>query len=343
MATIILKNEFTVADFTKPYIVAEVGTNHGGNMDKVKQMIDAAKDAGCQCVKFQSWSSDSLYSKIVYENNPIAKRMVNKFSLGEKELLEACSYCKEVGIDFSSTPYSEKEVDFLVNECGAPFVKVASMDLNNYPFLEYIGGKGIPIVLATGMSDMEEIEEAIRTIENTGNRNICILHCISIYPPEMSTINLNNIIGLRERFPNYPIGLSDHSLGDEIAIASMVLGVALIEKHLTLDKTRMGWDNDMAMEPEEMKQMVLSCENVRLALGTKTRVVGQKELEQREKIRRSVVAKRDIAEGKIIELEDLDVKRPGIGLPPEMMRQIVGKRTKRTITYDELISVDDLI
>lgn len=342
MAIITLRNGRKIEDFTKPYIVAEMGTNHAGSMEKVFQMIDSAKEAGCDCVKFQSWSSESLYSKIVYQNNPIAKRMVDKFALGENELLEACEYCKKAGIDFSSTPYSNEEVDFLVDKCQAPYVKVASMDLNNYPFLEYIAKKNVPIILATGMSEMDEIEKAVETIEKTGNRNVCLLHCISIYPPQMSTIHLNNILGLRERFPDYPIGLSDHSLGTEIASASIVMGTALIEKHLTLDKKRMGWDNDMAMEPQEMKQMIEACANVFEALGSKERIVGEAETEQRNKIRRSIVAKRDLEEGTIIGKGDIDVKRPGTGLPPEMMKQIIGKKLNRKIGYDELILGEDL-
>ena len=320
-----------------------MGTNHAGSMEKVMEMIDCAKEAGCDCVKFQSWSSESLYSKIVYAGNPIAKRMVNKFALSENELLEACEYCNKVGIDFSSTPYSAKEVDFLVDVCKAPYVKVASMDLNNYPFLEYIAKKNVPIILATGMSELDEIKNAVKTIEEAGNRNLCILHCISIYPPKISSINLKNIWGLREEFPEYPIGFSDHSLGTEIASASIVMGAALIEKHLTLDKKRLGWDNDMAMEPYEMKNMIQACSNVFEALGSKERVVGNAEIEQRNKIRRSIVAKRELKGGTIITEQDLDVKRPGTGLPPEMIKQIVGRKIIRDISCDELILKEDII
>lgn len=343
MSKIKLRNSKIIGDFCEPYIVAEVGTNHRGKKEKIYEMIDAAKAAGCSCVKFQSWTVDTLYSKIVYEKNPIAKRMVNSFSLNEEELLDAFSYCQKIGIDFSSTPYSTSEVDFLVEKCQAPYIKIASMDLNNYPFLDYVARKNVPIVLATGMSELSEIEKAVKTIEKTGNKQLCLLHCISIYPPKLETMNINNIIGLRKRFPQYPIGLSDHSLGIEVSVASMALGVCLIEKHLTMDKKAMGWDNDMAMEPDEFKNLVLCCKNVYKALGNEERVVEEEELKQRQKIRRSIVASKDLKKGTVLGLDDLDCKRPGTGLPPEKLMSLVGKTLGRDISYDELIFESDIL
>ena len=214
MANCVLRDSTVLGDFLKPYIVAEVNTSHNGSMETAKEMIDRAKEAGCSCVKFQSWSKESLYSKTYYDENPIAKRIIQKFAFSEAQLMEVLQYSRERGIAFSSTPYSQAEVDFLVDKCHVPYIKVASMDLVNYPFLEYIAGRGVPIVLATGMGEMEEIRRAVATIEAAGNRKICLLHCISIYPPEIATIRLNNIAGLRKEFPAYPVGLSDHSRGD---------------------------------------------------------------------------------------------------------------------------------
>lgn len=141
METFKLRNSSKIGNFLKPYIIAEVNTSHNGKMDKAKKMVDAAKDAGCNCVKFQSFTTESLYSKIIYEQNPISKRMVKQFSFTDDQIIEIARYSKEVGIDFSSTPYSKHEVDFLVDICQVPFIKIASMDLNNYPFLEYIAKK----------------------------------------------------------------------------------------------------------------------------------------------------------------------------------------------------------
>ena len=182
MRKVILRNNKILENYGKPYFVAEFNTSHNGSIDTAKEMIHQAKEVGCDCVKFQSWSTESLYSKTYYDENPIAKRFVKKFALNESELLELAMCCKEVGIGFASTPYSKQEVDFLIDQCDVPYIKVASMDLVTYPFLEYIAKKNIPIVLSTGMGDMEEIKKAVSVIEKAGNKKICILHCISIYP-----------------------------------------------------------------------------------------------------------------------------------------------------------------
>ncbi len=158
----------------------------------------------------------------------------------------------------SATPYSGAEVDELIHKCKAPYIKIASMELNNPRFLEYIARTGMPIVLSTGMGDMEEIRRAVKMIENAGNHNLCLLHCISIYPCVPAEVNLNNIVILKNEFPDYPVGFSDHSLGTELACAAVALGASLIEKHLTLDKTKIVMDNQMAIEPDEMALLVKS-------------------------------------------------------------------------------------
>jgi len=343
MATCTFRDSTIIGDFKKPYFVAEVNTSHNGNIVTAKEMILQAAKAGCNCVKFQSWSAESLYSQSYYESNPIAKRIVQKFSLSKEQLFEVCNYCHDVNVAFSSTPYSKSEVDFLVDECNVPYVKIASMDLNNYPYIEYIAQTNVPIVLATGMGDSSEVQRAIDTIENTGNKNVCILHCISIYPPEISTIRLNNILGLREEFPKYPIGFSDHSLGIEMDIAATALGTALIEKHFTLDNKKIGMDNQIAIEPDVMTQMIQNCLNVHQALGNKQRIVLAAELEQRKKMRRSIVASRDLKAGEVIRISDLDVKRPGTGIPPELISKIGGRVVSHDIGVDTLISESDLL
>src|SRR5690606_11888881 len=179
--------------------------------------------------------------------------IVEEYSISEEELLQMKKYADEIGIDCTSTPFSKKEVDFLVDVLDSPFIKVASMDLNNYPFLQYIASKARPMVLSTGLSELYEIDKAIRTIENAGNLNIVILHCISIYPPKDEQVNLNNIDTLRTIYPKYPIGFSDHTLGTSIPLASTVKGVCLIEKHFTLDKNMEGWDHKVSANPEEMQ------------------------------------------------------------------------------------------
>lgn len=343
MAEIILADNRRIGDYLRPYIVAEVNSSHNGDIDTAKHMIDEAKRIGCDCVKFQSWSAESLYSATYYKENPIAKRIVGKFAMPEESLAELAGYCKKVGIAFSSTPYCKKEVDFLVEKCDVPFVKIASMDINNYSYIRYIACKGTPIVLATGMAHIDEIKKAVKTVEETGNKNLCLLHCISIYPPKTETIQLNNILGLRKEFPQYPIGFSDHSLGIAMPIAATALGTALIEKHFTLDKKKMGMDNNMAMEPDEFQNMVENCNHVFDAMGSCERTVGEDELLQRTKMRRSVVAVTDLKKGSILREEDLDVKRPGNGIAPDKMYDLVGKRIVRDIFADEILNEDDVM
>ncbi|MDR1474418.1 MAG: N-acetylneuraminate synthase family protein [Endomicrobium sp.] len=343
MAKILLKDSTLIGDYESPYFIAEINSSHNGNLETARQMINKAKEIGCSCVKFQSWSADSLYSKTYYDANPITKRIVQKFSLSDTQLLEMANYCKEVGISFSSTPYSRAEVDFLLNKCNAPYIKVASMDINNYSYLKYIAKCEVPIVLSTGMSEIEEIKKAVYAIEEAGNSQIILLHCISIYPAEPSTINLNNILTLREVFPRYPIGFSDHTIGTEVAVAATALGTAIIEKHFTLDKSKMGMDNNMATEPEEMAQMLKDCCNVYEAMGSKERIVSQAECEQRKKMRRSIVAARDLISGSKVSVDDFDVKRPGTGLPPEKVEQLVGKTLVRDIKADTMILETDFV
>jgi N-acetylneuraminate synthase len=217
------------------------------------------------------------------------------------------------------------------------------MDINNYSYLEYIAKSKAPIILSTGMSEIEEIIKAVSTIENAGNDQLVLLHCVSIYPSDPSTINLNNILTLRELFPKYPIGFSDHTIGTEIATAATALGVAVIEKHFTLNKNKMGMDNNMATEPEEMIQMIKGCHNVHKAMGSKERIVSQAEYEQRKKMRRSIVAARDLIAGIKVSVNDFDVKRPGTGLAPEKIEQLVGKKLAHDIKADTVISETDFV
>ena len=341
MARLTLRDGMVLEDYGKPYIVAEVNSSHNGDVDLARAMVDAAAEAGCHCVKFQSWSAESLYAAEYYKENPISKRFFLRFSLSEEELKSMANYCRQQGIQFSSTPYSKREVDFLLDECGAPFVKIASMDLNNYPYLRYVGKKNAPIVLSTGMSTMEEVKKAVETIEEVGNSQICLLHCISIYPPDLNTIHLKNIIGLRDLFPNYPIGFSDHSIGCEIANAATALGAVLIEKHLTLDHKKIGMDNQMAMEPGDLKNLVRGCNNIYEAMGHKERVLMEAEIEQKKKMRRSIIAARDLKAGTVISADDLDAKRPGTGIAPSRMDSLIGKTLTRDVAFDEVFKEED--
>jgi sialic acid synthase SpsE len=337
MATITLRNGRTIGNYANPYIVAELNTSHFGDVELAKSMISTAKSVGCDCVKFQSWSSDSLYASSYYKGNAIAKRIISKFAMDESKLLSLASYCKEIEIDFASTPYSSDEAIFLTESCGVPFLKIASMELNNLPYLAYLGKLGVPLVLSTGMGTMEEIIRAVHTIEDTGNQQIVILHCVSSYPVTAERTRLHNIIGLRTEFPQYPIGYSDHSIGCEIPVAAVALGAGLIEKHFTLDKSRIGMDNQMATEPAEMKNLVDSCRKVQMAMGGACRLLDDSERAQIPKMRRSLVTVKPLRAGHILLESDLEAKRPGTGIPPTEILSVIGKQLIIDLDSEELI------
>lgn len=343
-----------IKDFGEPYIIAEIASNHNGDMKLAEELIRKAKKAGCDCVKFQSWTKDTIFSKKVYEDNYFLKddyrnrtdytleQIVEKFSVSQQHLLQLKEICDQVDIEFVSTPFSKREVDFLVDNLNVSFIKVASMDLNNYPFLDYISRKQVPIVLSTGLSDINEIDKAVQVIEGGSNHQIILLHCVSIYPPEDIEVNLNNIDMLRQRY-GYPVGFSDHTLGTCIPLAAVAKGACLIEKHFTLDKSLIGWDHKISANYKEIQQIVAQSKRIHKALGSYERRVSEKELKKREAFRRSIVAARNIPKEKAIEIDDIDFKRPGTGLEPGMIDQVLGRTVKRDIHYDELIKKDDLL
>lgn len=341
-------------NFCEPYIIAELGSNHNGDMKLAKKLILEAKKAGAHCVKFQSWSKDSIFSKAKYEENCFIgddyrerndytlEEIVEEFSISEAELMEMKKFCDEIKIDFASTPFSKKEADFLVDTLNAPFIKVASMDLNNYPFLDYLARKNKPLVISTGLSELYEIDKAVKTIENTGNKNIIILHCVAIYPPKDEEVNLNNIESLQKLYPNYPIGFSDHTLGTSIPLASVAKGACLIEKHFTLDKDMFGWDHKVSATPDELKIICESSSRIAKAMGS-FRITSVESSERKSEFRRSIVTAKEIKKGEILKEEDIDYKRPGIGLSPEMSQFVIGRIASKDMPFDYIITKEDLV
>lgn len=348
-----LTDKKEVYNFCEPYIIAELGSNHNGDMELAKKLIIKAKEAGADCVKFQSWTKDTIFSKRKYEENYFIaddyrnrtdftlEQIVEKFQITEDQITEMKKFADEVGIDCISTPFSKREVDFLVEKLDVPFIKIASMDVNNYPFLEYVAKKGKPIVISTGLSELYELDKAIRTIENCGNKNIVILHCVSIYPPKDEQVNLNNITTLQNLYPDYPIGFSDHSLGTSIPLAAVAKGACIIEKHFTLDKNMFGWDHKVSADPDELKTICNESKRVYKALGS-FRIMQEEDYNRISEFRRSIVVTRDMKKGEIITENDIDYKRPGRGIPPEYYKFIIGRKLNKDLKYDDLIQLEDL-
>jgi sialic acid synthase SpsE len=349
-----LTKNHSIGNYKKPYIIAELGSNHNGDMNLARELIIQAKEAGADCVKFQSWSKETIFSKKKYDDNYFVsddyrdrddytlEEIVEEYAISEQELLDMKKFADQVGIDCTSTPFSKKEADFLVEKMKTPFIKVASMDLNNYPFLEYLAKKGKPMVISTGLSELHEIDRAVKAIEDAGNNQISILHCVATYPPIDSDVNLNNILTLMSTYPEYPIGFSDHTLGTVIPLAAITLGACLIEKHFTLDKEMEGWDHKISATKDEMKVIVEGSKRVVEAMGS-TRISATESNEKKKEFRRSIVIIRDMKKGDVIEVEDIDYKRPGGNLNPEMTDFIVGRTLNKNIKNDHILTKKDLI
>ncbi|QSZ67865.1 polysaccharide biosynthesis protein [Methanofollis aquaemaris] len=333
-----------------PYFIAEIGSNHNGDMDLCKKMIDAAIACGADAVKFQSWTKSSLISKAEYARNTeysdkkkhfgSLEAMVEKYQFTTDQHKEIISYCKSAGITFLSSCFSNSEVDLLVS-LDVPVFKIASMDINNLPFLEYVASKGRPVILSTGMASLGEIETAIATLRSSGSGSIALLHCVSIYPPNFETINLRNISTLEMAF-DMPVGFSDHTLGTAIPTAAIALGACIIEKHFTLDKNLLGWDHAISADPVEMKRIVQDGKEVFLSLGNTLRSVSDAELEKRKKFRRSVVLKRNMKKGEIIDRNDIDFKRPGTGIGPEEIKYLIDRSLSEDVEADVELKWSDI-
>jgi N-acetylneuraminate synthase len=328
-----------------PYIIAEIGSNHNGDMDLCRRLIDAAAEAGAHAVKFQSWTDTSLIAEEEYARNTeysdkkrhfgSLREMVKAYQFTPEQHLETVSYCKKRGIAFCSSVFSREEAD-LLEKLDAPFFKIASMDIVHLQLLKYVAQKQRPVLLSTGMATLGEIEKAVEVIRNEGNEQVVLLHCVSIYPPDYGMIHLRNM-GTLQQALDVPVGFSDHTLGVSIPLAAIALGACIIEKHFTLDKELPGWDHAISANPQELRTIVEEGRNVFAALGSSVRTVSDAELEKRKKFRRSLVARRSLQKGHVLSADDLDAKRPGTGISPSEMPYIMGRRLATDLSEDQVL------
>jgi N-acetylneuraminate synthase len=334
-----------------PYVIAEIGANHNGDMDLCRRLIDSAKSCGADAVKFQSWSKVSLVSKAEYARNTSysdkdkhfgsLEEMVEKYQLTPDQHVEIAEYCGEHGIAFLSSCFSPVEVDLLYS-LNVPAFKIASMDINNLPLLQYVGNRRRPVVLSTGMSSLGEIERAIQTLRESESGPIALLHCISIYPPAMEDIHLRNMPSLQAAF-DVPVGFSDHSLGTAIPLAAIALGGCIIEKHFTLKKDLPGWDHAISADPSELTVIAREGRNIFTALGSTVRNVSLAELEKRKKFRRRAILARPVKAGQILKPDDLKFQRPGTGIDPDQAPYVVGRKVKSDLESDHELEWSDLV
>jgi N-acetylneuraminate synthase len=349
MSSIIKIGNKEIYNFSKPYVIAEIGANHNGDMNLAKQMIDAAVSCGADAVKFQSWTPKTLIAKEEYDRNQkyddspkkhfgSLKEMVEKYYLREEQHYELKAYCDTKKVDFCSTPFSEYEVD-LLEKCQVPFFKVASMDINNFQLLNYLADRGKPVILSTGMATLSEVDRALELLAKKGCKEMALLHCISIYPPAFEDINLNNITMMQKTF-GIPIGFSDHTIGFSIPLASVALGSCIIEKHFTTDKNLPGWDHEISADPHEMEIICRESANIAKSMGTFVKVVSKAEQEKKMKFRRSAVFTKNLKSGHVLTIDDLTSKRPGTGISPDLIDQLIGRKLTVDIEEDMLVKWD---
>jgi len=331
------------------FIIAEAGVNHNGQVSMAKRMIKAAYEAGCDAIKFQTFRTDDLvtvfadrakYQKI-HSKIESQYEMLKKLELTLDEHMELFNYCKSIGIKYMSSPFDEKSADFL-DELGMKVFKIPSGEITNKFLLKHIAKKNKPIILSTGMSNLGEIEEAIRWIEEEGNNKITLLHCTSNYPTKVEDVNLKAMLTIKEAF-KMNVGYSDHTRGLEICVAAVALGATVIEKHFTLSHELEGPDHKASIEVGELHQLVQMVRNVEKGLGDGKKRLMTNEVDVLKAARRSIVAKKRICQGETIQLDTIAIKRPGTGLSPKLADQIIGKKVKKTIEKDELINIDDII
>lgn len=331
------------------FIIAEAGVNHNGDFNLAKKLVDMAVECGADAIKFQTFkaeeSTGAYAEKAEYQmkNMPVEEsqlEMIRKLELPFEQFREIQSYCKKKGILFISTPDGTESLNFLVS-LNVPIIKIGSTEVSNVEYLKEIGATGKEIILSTGMSNLGEVEKAINILKSTGNQNVKIMQCTTDYPTAVEDVNLRAMVTMREAF-KVPAGLSDHTVGNEAAIAAVALGAEFIEKHITLDKEMEGPDHKASMGPIEFKEYVTAIRNTEKLLGDGIKRPTAREVLIMKDVRRSIVAKETLKKGTVIEKNMLAYKRPGNGIRPELAEVIVGRTLNKDINTDQLIKWEDL-
>lgn len=329
------------------FVIAEAGVNHNGDLKIAKQLVDVAKDAGANAIKFQTFRAEAL----VIDSAPKAKYQAEttgahesqfdmlkklELSLEIHQILKA--YCEEKGILFLSTPFDEACADFL-HELGVAAFKIPSGEINNPFLLGHIALKGKPVIISTGMATLVEVEAAVYAVRNARNDQIVLLHCVSQYPTYPEDANLRAMEVMRKKF-KLPVGFSDHTEGIEVPLAAVALGASVIEKHFTLNRNLPGPDHRASLEPAELKQMIQGIRIVEKSLGNGLKEPCAAELDTAKVARKSLIANIDIPKGARLALEWVVIKRPGTGLPPAMLPRLVGLKVKNNIPSGTLLNLE---
>jgi N-acetylneuraminate synthase/N,N'-diacetyllegionaminate synthase len=328
------------------FIIAEAGVNHNGDINLAKELVDAAKKAGADAVKFQTFKAEGLVTSdaipAYYATKNLGKQvsqqdMIRKLELNYTDFVEIKKYCDKKNIIFLSTPHSFDAIDFL--ERLVPAYKFGSGDLTNIPALVYTAKKQKPIILGTGMATLDEVKKAVNEIKSQGNNQIIALHCTTNYPCSLEEVNLLAMQTMKSEL-NCIVGYSDHTLGSLASVIAVSLGAKIIEKHFTIDKNLPGPDHKASIDINELTEMIKTIRNVEKILGSDKKRPTKSEEKIKDNVRKSLIANKKIEKGTTIKKEMIVIKRPGTGLKPYEMEKIIGRKAKRNILEDEIIELN---
>ena len=320
-----------IGDGRRSFIIAEAGVNHNGSLRLARKLVDAAKKAGADAVKFQTFKIERLVIHGAPQFN-----MLRKLELSDRDFVSLFRHCQKKRILFLSSPFDAESAD-LLEGLGVPAFKIGSGEITNFPLLKHVARKGKPVILSTGMSNLKEVSDAVKVIQKAGCRNFALLHCVSNYPADSKDVNLNAMETLRRKF-RAPVGFSDHTLGKTVSLAAVALGACIIEKHLTLDQKMRGPDHAASLEPEEFTALVRGIRTVEFALGEGRKIPARSERRTALVARRSLVAAENIKAGQVITRSCVDIKRPGTGLKPGLLNRILGRTARKDVTAGTLLS-----
>ncbi len=332
----------------KTLIIAEAGVNHNGELATALRLVDAAVESGADVVKFQTFTADQLvtpdavkatYQKAKTSAHETQMNMLRKLELSHNDHLAISERCQDHGIGFLSTGFDIESVDMLMG-LGIDRIKIPSGEITNLPYLRHIGGLGRPIILSTGMANLEEVRSALDVLLSAGTpmEDVTVLHCTTEYPAPMCDVNLQAMVTMRDAF-SVNVGYSDHTTGHEVAVAAVALGACVIEKHLTLDRAAAGPDHAASLEPVEFADMVRAIRHIELALGDGIKIPQPSEMGNMAVARKSLVAAAAIREGEPFTSINITAKRPGSGLSPMLWDDVLGRKATRDFAPNEMIEL----
>lgn len=331
---------------SKTLIIAEAGVNHNGDITLAKKLVDVAVDAGADIVKFQTFKGEKLASRFApkaeyqletTDSKQSQTDMLKKLELTEAMHVELMEYCENKGIKFLSTPFEIDSLNYLMN-LGMDIIKLPSGEVTNYPLLVAAAKTGKDIILSTGMSELQEVVDAVNLLKENGAGRITLLHCNTQYPTPFEAVNLEAMVTLKNA-TGLSVGYSDHTPGIEVPIAAVAMGASVVEKHFTIDKSLEGPDHKASLEPDELKAMISAIRNIEKAMGDGVKKPSESEMTNINVVRKSIIAARDIHRGELLSEDNLTTKRPGNGISPMKWNEVIGTKAIRDFEVDELIEI----